>query len=256
MTYCLAIAAENGLVFASDSRTNAGIDMASTYSKMSSFGVPGRCQFTILTSGNLATSQAVIRRIKKDIKTAGVNLYTFNYMPEVAEYIGDISKEEQEKSADDSINVEAHFVLGGQIIDRNPSLFMVYPQGNYITTSSDTTFLQIGESKYGKPILDRILKEQVTVETAATCALVSMDSTMRSNLTVGPPVELTMYEADSLEAGRYCKFEEDSEYFRQLNRNWDRQIKEAFRKLPPVAWSSTWDSHTLHVEDSQTRLTE
>ena len=241
MTYCLAIAAANGLVFASDSRTNAGVDMASTYGKMASFGVPGQCQFTILTSGNLATSQAVIRRIKKEIKTEETNLLTFNYMPDVAEYIGEISKEEQEKSADEKINVESFFVVGGQIKGRNASIYLIYPQGNYITTSDDTTFLQIGESKYGKPILDRILQSDVSVETAATCALVSMDSTMRSNLTVGPPVELTVYETDSLEAGRYYKFEENSEYLRQLNTGWDQLIIEAFKKLPPVAWSGNWD---------------
>lgn len=241
MTYCLAIAAQSGLVFVSDSRTNAGVDMVSTYGKMNSFGIPGQCQFTILTSGNLATSQGVIRRIKKDIKTSETNLLAFSYMTEVAEYIGDISREEQEKSADTNVNVEAHFIIGGQIAGRRPSIYLVYPQGNYITTSDDTVFLQIGESKYGKPILDRILNSDVSIDTAAMCALVSMDSTMRSNLTVGPPVELTVYETDSLNVGRYHKFEEDSEYFRQLHKHWDKLLKDAFKKLPPVTWSGTWD---------------
>ena len=173
-------------------------------------------------------------------------------MTEVAEYVGDISRDEQEKSADADINVEANFLIGGQIKGRKPSVFLVYPQGNYITTSEDTTFLQIGESKYGKPILDRILNPEVSLETAAMCALVSMDSTMRSNLTVGPPVELMVYETDSLNKGRYYKFEEDSEYFRQLNKNWDKLLKEAFKKLPPVTWSSTWDAQ--EDEDSADAL--
>lgn len=242
MTYCLAIAADAGLVFVSDSRTNAGVDMVSTYSKMSAFGIPGERQFTLLTSGNLATSQAVIRRIKKDIKTADTHLLNLAHMTEVAEYVGDISKEEQEKSADPEINVACHFLVGGQILDHKPAVFLIYPQGNYISTSSDTTFLQIGESKYGKPILDRILHTEVSLETAAMCALVSMDSTMRSNLSVGPPIELCVYDAGSVEPGRYYKFEEDSEYLRQINRNWDKLLKEAFKKLPPVAWSSTWDN--------------
>ena len=118
---------------------------------------------------------------------------------------------------------------------------MVYPQGNYITTSHDTPYLQIGENKYGKPILDRIIQPNSTLETAAMCGLVSMDSTMRSNLSVGPPIEVTVYEAGSLLPGRYYRFEEDSEYLRELKRQWDKHLKEAFKKLPPVAWSSTWD---------------
>lgn len=242
MTYCLAIAAESGMVFVSDSRTNAGVDMVSTYSKMTSFGTEGDRQFTLLTSGNLATSQAVIRRIKKDIKTADTHLLNLAHMTEVAEYIGDISKEEQEKSADLKINVESHFIVGGQIQDHKPAVFLIYPQGNYISTSADTTFLQIGESKYGKPILDRILSTEVSLETATMCALVSMDSTMRSNLTVGPPIELTVYRAGTNLPGRYYRFDEDSEYLRQIHKNWDNLLKEAFKKLPPVAWSSTWDN--------------
>lgn len=241
MTYCLAIAAEGGLVFVSDSRTNAGVDMVSTYSKMTSFGIDGDRQLTLLTSGNLATSQAVVRRIKKDIKTAETHLLNLVHMTEVAEYIGDISKEEQDKSADESINVQAHFIVGGQIQDHKPAVFLIYPQGNYISTSADTTFLQIGETKYGKPILDRILHPEVSIETAATCALVSMDSTMRSNLTVGPPIELNIYRTGTNQPGRYYRFDEDSEYLRQLNKNWDKLLKEAFKKLPPIAWSNTWD---------------
>lgn len=242
MTYCLGIATEAGLVFVSDSRTNAGVDMVSTYSKMYGFGVPGERQFTLLTSGNLATSQAVMRRIKKDIKTgASTNLLKMKHMTDVAEYIGDVSREEQERSAQPGINVESYFIVGGQILDHRPTIFMVYPQGNYISTSNDTTYLQIGETKYGKPILDRILSPQVSLETAAMCAMVSMDSTMRSNLGVGPPVELSVYDAGSLQPGRYYRFDEDSEYLRQLKKSWDKLLKEAFKKLPPVAWSSTWD---------------
>ncbi|MDA0977312.1 MAG: peptidase [Proteobacteria bacterium] len=242
MTYCLGIATEAGLVFVSDSRTNAGVDMVSTYSKMYGFGVPGERQFTLLTSGNLATSQSVMRRIKKDIKTgASTNLLKMKHMTDVAEYIGDVSREEQERSAQPGINVESYFIVGGQILDHRPTIFMVYPQGNYISTSNDTTYLQIGETKYGKPILDRILSPQVSLETAAMCAMVSMDSTMRSNLGVGPPVELSVYDAGSLQPGRYYRFEEDSEYLRQLKKSWDKLLKEAFKKLPPVAWSSTWD---------------
>jgi putative proteasome-type protease len=241
MTYCLAIAADSGLVFVSDSRTNAGVDMVSTYSKMYGFGVPGERQFTILTSGNLATSQSVISRVKKDIKGDQANLLTVEHMSDAAEYIGELSREAQEKTASEKINVESFFIVGGQIRDQQPALYMVYPQGNFISTSADTTYLQIGETKYGKPILDRILSPDVSLETAAMCALVSMDSTMRSNLTVGPPIELSIYQADSLQPGRYYRFDEDSKYLRRLKRSWDQLLKDAFQNLPPVAWSATWD---------------
>lgn len=242
MTYCLAIAAKDGLVFVSDSRTNAGVDMISQYSKMYGFGIPGERQFTLMTSGNLATSQAVINRIKKDIKVkADNNLMTMEHMTDIAEYIGHLSREEQEKTASTGISVESYFIVGGQVIGHKPAIFLIYPQGNYISTSPGTLFLQIGESKYGKPILDRIIKPDVSSETAAMCALVSMDSTMRSNLTVGPPIELTILDKDSFQPGRYYRFEEDSEYLRQLKKSWDKLLRDAFKKLPPVAWSSTWD---------------
>jgi putative proteasome-type protease len=242
MTYCLAIALKAGVVFVSDSRTNAGVDNVSSYSKMYGFGVPGERQFILLCSGNLATTQGVVAQVKRDIKQGNtLNLLTMPHMSEAADYIGGISRVQQEKHNGGGANFEASFIIGGQISGHKPAAFMIYPQGNYITTSHDTTYLQIGESKYGKPILDRILRTTSSLETAAMCALVSMDSTMRSNLTVGPPIELTIYEADSLVAGRYYRFDEDSEYLRELKRNWDKLLKESFKKLPPVAWSSNWD---------------
>ena len=251
MTYCLAIATDSGLVFVSDSRTNAGVDMVSTYSKMYEFGIPGQKQFTVLTSGNLATSQSVINHIKKDIKkSSNHNILTMEHMTEVAEYLGEISTAEQEKT-DSSVNAQSYFLIGGQILDHKPAVYMVYPQGNYISTSADTTYLQIGESKYGKPILDRILTPDVSLETAAMCALVSMDSTIRSNLSVGPPIELSIYPRDSLASGKYYRFEEDSEYLRQLKRNWDQSLKDSFKKLPPVAWSATWDKETEVIGSSR-----
>jgi len=242
MTYCLAITTETGLVFVSDSRTSAGVDMINTYSKMYGFGIPNERQITLLCSGNLATSQSVISKIKKAIKQSnGPNLLTLEHMTEVAEYVGELGREQQDKSAAANVNVESYFIVGGQIRDQRPSIYLVYPQGNFISTSADTTFLQIGESKYGRPILDRILSPDVSLETAAMCGLVSMTSTMRSNLTVGPPIELLMYEAGSLVPGRYYRFEDDSEYLRRLKRAWETSLRDAFKKLPPVAWSATWD---------------
>ncbi len=242
MTYCLAISLNAGLIFVSDSRTNAGVDNVSTYSKMYKFGVDGERQFVILTAGNLATTQGVIAQIKRDMKQMlPMNLMTMQNITDAADYVGGISLQQQQKNTGGGINFEANFIVGGQVAGHKPAVCLVYPQGNHITTSSDTPFLQIGESKYGKPILDRILTPESSLETGALSALVSMDSTMRSNLTVGPPIEVMIYHTDSLVLNRYYRFEDGSEYLRQLKRSWDSNLKEAFNKLPPIAWSANWD---------------
>jgi putative proteasome-type protease len=246
MTYCVAVALKAGLVFVSDSRTNAGVDNVSTYSKMYGFGVPGERQFVVMSSGNLATTQAVISHIKRDIKQgAPENLLNVENISDAAEYIGNVSRTQQEKmgTGNGNANFEANFIIGGQIAGHKPACYMIYAQGNYITTSNDTPFLQIGEEKYGKPILDRIIKTSSSLDTATLCALVSMDSTMRSNLTVGPPIEVTIYEADSLQPGKYHRFTEDSEYLREMKKSWDKLLKAAFKQLPPVSWSDNWDSN-------------
>ena len=250
MTYCVAISLNAGLVFTSDSRTNAGVDNISTYSKMYKFGTDGERQFIILCSGNLATTQGVISQIKRDIKQhKSVNLANVAHMSDAADYLGDINKVQQEKSTgsgtNGGVNFEASFIIGGQIAGSKPSVYLVYPQGNHITTSKDTSYLQIGESKYGKPILDRILTPESSLETAALCALVSMDSTMRSNLTVGPPIEVMVYHTDSFILDRHYRFDDDSDYLRQLKRSWDSNLREAFNNLPPIAWSSNWDKKSV-----------
>ncbi len=244
MTYCVAVALDEGLVFTSDSRTNAGIDQVSTYSKMHRFGKDGDRQIVVLSAGNLATTQGVITALKKDIKNnAPINLFNITDLDEAADYLGEINVAQQKKHFDenDTVNHEASFIIGGQIGDKKPSIALVYPQGNHITSSSNTPFLQIGESKYGKPILDRILKHDTTLDTAALCALVSMDSTIKSNLTVGPPIEMLIYERDSLVTNRHYVFDENSEYLRDLTRTWDTRLKEAFRQMPPIVWSGVWD---------------
>ena len=172
---------------------------------------------------------------------AGRHLLNMPHLTDAADYLGDVSVAQQSKHTGGGANYEASFILGGQIVGQNPNAYLIYPQGNHITTSADTPFLQIGESKYGKPILDRILSLDSTLETAALCGLVSMDSTIRSNLTVGPPIEVLIYERDSFTADRYYRFEESSEYLRALSRSWDVKLKEAFSGLPPIAWSANWD---------------
>lgn len=239
MTYCLAIALDEGLVFTSDSRTHAGVDQVSTYSKMHTFGVDGERQFVLLSAGNLATTQSVIAQLDKDIKERfQESLLSVRDLTEAADYLGRISLNQQMKNTGGGVTYEASFILGGQIGSHKPMIMMIYPQGNYITTSQDTPFLQIGESKYGKPILDRILGPKTSLETAAVCALVSMDSTMRSNLTVGPPIEVLIYRQDSLRLDERLRLTEDSPYLRELKKSWDSLIKQAFRQLPPIAWAT------------------
>ena len=242
MTYCVAIRVDEGLCFVSDSRTNAGVDNVSTYSKMYVYDEPGHRELIVLSAGNLATTQGVIGRIKRDLKSdASPNFRTFQSIEEVADYVGTLSLEQQEKHTGGGKTFEASFIVGGQIKDQKHEAYLVYPQGNHITTSKDTPFLQIGESKYGKPILDRIITPEVSLETAALCGLVSMDSTMQSNLTVGPPIEVAMYQAGALKMERKYRFEESSEYLRQVKSAWDQRLKEAFSNMPPLAWSKAWD---------------
>ena len=244
MTYCVAVATDKGLIFTSDSRTNAGIDQISTYSKMHRFGVEGQRQLVLLSAGNLATTQGVVSQIRRDIKNAAEkNLLNIPDLDEAADYIGRLNVAQQDKhaTAGSSVNYEASFILGGQINQKRQAIFLIYPQGNHITTSPSTPFLQIGESKYGKPILDRILTTSTSLETAALCTLVSMDSTIRSNLTVGPPVELQIYELDSFTVERYQKFEENSQFLRDVCKVWDERLKDAFSQLPPLNWSLKWE---------------
>ncbi len=240
MTYCLGIALDKGLVFCSDSRTNAGVDQVSTYSKMHTFGRDGDRQFVLLTAGNLATSQAVVNQLRQDIRDdTRPNLMSLQHLSDAADYLGEVSIKRQAKRADaGSANFDPKVTLlfGGQIRDEPSQIFLIYPEGNYITASRDHPFLQIGESKYGKPILDRVIQPGTTLSDAAKCALVSMDSTMRSNLSVGPPIELWMYGRDSLVTGRHLRLLEDDPYLRQLARSWNQQLIEAFRSLPEIDW--------------------
>ncbi|MFT5321539.1 MAG: putative proteasome-type protease [Pseudohongiellaceae bacterium] len=242
MTYCCAISVDAGIVFCSDSRTNAGMDQVSTYSKMFTFELGPDRQFVVMAAGNLATTQATLAQMKKDIRQkTECNLATVTTIGEAADYIGEVSRAQQEKHNNTTSNFEASFIMGGQVGGSRHRVVMIYPQGNHITSSKDTPYLQIGESKYGKPILDRIIQLDTTLETAALCALVSMDSTMRSNLTVGPPIEMIVYPSDTYNLSNHHRFEEDDEYLRELKKSWDSRLKEAFHQLPPLAWAKNWN---------------
>jgi len=230
------------MAFCSDSLTHAGIDQVSTYSKMFRHGVAGERQFVILSAGNLATSQGVMAKLKADIRKGdGVTLNTVGSITEAADYLGDVSLEQQERRKTEGANFEASFILGGQVKGRKHRVILVYPEGNHITTSQDTPYLQIGESKYGKPILDRILQPSLDLATAAQCLLISMDSTMKSNRGVGPPIEILLYQRDSLLLDRHHRFEPDSDFLRDLRQGWDKALKTAFRRMPPLSWAANWD---------------
>jgi putative proteasome-type protease len=242
MTYCLAAQVKTGLVFTSDSRTNAGIDQVSTYSKMHTFGREGDRQFVLLSAGNLATTQGVVARLQRDIREGWENnLFSMGDMHVAADYIGAVSRDQQTRSTGGGNAFEASFILGGQIGNEPPAILQIYPEGNHITASRDTPYLQIGESKYGKPILDRIINTETSLEQAALCALVSMDSTMRSNVTVGPPIDLLIYHADSLRPGEHVRLNHDSPYLRELKKSWESGLTEAFRKLPPLNMAKAGD---------------
>ena len=249
MSYCFAIAVNDGMVFCSDSRTTDGVDRISTYGKMFRFGNDGQRQFVILAAGNLATAQATIARVKLDIQdNAKQNLMNLATVQQAADYLGDLSLAEQQRHGD-AEGMKASFIIGGQIAGTEHEVALVYPQGNHITTSPDTLFLQIGESKYGKPILDRMLTPDTSLETSALCSLVSMDSTMRSNLTVGPPVELLAYRTNSLVLDGYQKFDADSRFLREVGRAWDQRLKEAFHLMPPLTWG---DEDSNQIADQTT----
>ena len=237
MTYCVAISVSSGIVFCSDSRTNAGVDMASVYSKMFQFDLGDERQFVVLSAGNLATSQATMHQMKKDIRqNAALSLNTVLSLSEAADYLGGVGRAQLEKHETSGPTFQASFLIGGQVAGSDHGVALVYPAGNHIRSSVGTPYLQIGESKYGKPILDRIINQDTSLETAALCALVSMDSTMQSNLAVGPPIEVMLYTANSFLLQPYHRFEEDNEFLRDLKKAWDNRLKGAFSQLPQLSW--------------------
>lgn len=229
-------------MFCSDSRTNAGADMLFAHSKMHVFNPGPNRMFVILTAGNLATTQSIISRIEQDLEDqeAKVSLLTCNRMVEAARYVSLVSREEQahasESTAAAGVDTSATMLLGGQILGGPPSIFMMYSAGNFITDSDETPFLQIGESKYGKPILDRIVTRQTSLEDAARCAIVSMDSTIKSNATVGPPIEVLVYERDTYESNHYIRLDEEDAYLREIRQSWNESLKLAFAELPKFEW--------------------
>ena len=220
----------------SDSRTSAGVDNISVYSKMWRFGEPGIRQFVVCSAGNLATTQAVIATLERDIKsTAAVSLLTVADMHEAAEYIGKISVEAQQKAGGGHV-FETTLLLAGEVFGSKSGLYLIYPQGNFISSSAQVPYLQIGETKYGKPILENVIEEQMSTDRAVLCGLISMDATIRSNLTVGPPIEIYVLESGSLQPGRYMSLGEDNDYMSNLRQVWIGLMEEALDRIDPLVW--------------------
>ena len=239
MTYCVGLSLEQGLVFASDSRTNAGVDYVTTYSKMHLFTPADDRLFVILSAGNLATTQEVINHIQRDIDypTGEPNLSNVKYLFEAAEYVGKISQQVQQEHSQafskSGVSGATTLLIGGQIAGQPHGLIMIYPQGNYISSAPQTPYLQIGESKYGKPALDRIADTNLLLDEGARLALVSLDATTRSNITVGPPFEVATYQKDSLALSCRCSFDASDPYLINLRESWNSGINAVFHGLPP-----------------------
>ena len=239
MTYCIGIKTENGLVFASDSRTNAGLDNVNIYSKMLTHDVGDRT-IVIVTSGNLGTSQAVYNSIKKDLKseTGIMNLNTCSDFEQIASYIGSLNIEHSSPQGinTDSVLLGSTFIVGGQIKDQPPELYLVYPQGNYIRPADSKPYLVIGEVKYGKPILDRVITPKVSIGDASRCALISMDSTLKSDLTVGPPIDFAVIKKDEIKiASLKCLNMNDPEFSKVCNQ-WSQGIFKIFDSFQRFDW--------------------
>lgn len=236
MTYCCALRLKEGLVFISDTRTNAGVDHISVFRKLYIFGKKGERFFTIQTSGNLATTQAVIGHLKNQLTLKQEpNLYSVNTMFEVAELVGQTLRKVINDVTTDTLeqsNYYCSLLVGGQIGDEPLQLYNVYPQGNFISATKDTPFFQIGESKYGKPILDRALSYDMPIDEALRCALISFDSTLRSNVSVGMPLDVLVYKKDSLEVPEGKRINESDQYFQEISRQWSETLKKGLQELP------------------------
>ncbi len=241
MTYCLGILTCYGLVMAADSRTNAGVDYISTYRKLFDFSVSGERVLLLASSGNLSVTQAVITGMERDIELAvEPNLHTLSDLYAISRYVGGKIRRIQEQDRPwlekDGIDFSCSLLLGGQIQNQQPGLFLIYSQGNCIHATAETPFLQIGETKYGKPILDRTLTYTSSLDQAAKCALLSLDSTMKSNISVGPPLDLVMYVAGSLTVQHRLRLHTRNPYLVKIRQGWEESLRQAFQEMPDIEW--------------------
>ena len=238
MTYCIGVLLDEGMIFASDSRTNAGMDSVAKFCKMTVFERPGDRVIVLLSSGNLAGTQAVISILTQRCADgdAPTNLFGARTMFDVLVLVTDAMRDIENRDADYLEAFNASFIVGGQIAGEPMRLFRTYAEGNFIEAGTDTNLFQTGETKYGKPILDRVLTQRTPLAEATKCVLVSFDSTMRSNLSVGMPIDLVCYQRDSLEVKFRRRFDTGDPYFTALSHDWSEGTRQVFRELPELSW--------------------
>ena len=250
MTYCVAIKLNAGLVFLSDSRTNAGLDHISTFRKMIVYEKPEDRFMVLLSAGNLSISQSIreilqIEQLKDHEGGEPITIWNAKSMFDAARVLGSAIRRVYDRDAEALKNADVDFnvslVFGGQIKGEGMRLFQMYSAGNFIEATSETPYFQVGESKYGKPVLDRVITPVTPLAEAAKCALVSMDSTMKSNLSVGMPLDLVVYEANSFKSDKIVSIDSDNPYYMMMHKNWGMKLREVFDSIEDPVWD---DAHT------------
>lgn len=242
MTYCVGMVLDAGMVFASDSRTNAGVDQVSSFRKMKIFERDGDRVLVILSSGNLSITQGAINLLENQSwrTDGGPTIWTALSLFEVATMLGDCLRQVRQRDvaflSQSNVDASATFILGGQVQSERQRLFLIYSEGNFIEATNETPFFQIGETKYGRPIIDRVVKPTTNLVETAKCVLVSFDSTMRSNISVGLPIDLLIYRNGSLRADMQRRILEDDSYFNMIHRQWGEGLHSLFAKLPDPNW--------------------
>jgi putative proteasome-type protease len=241
VTYCVGLLLDAGLVFLADSRTSAGVDQVSTFRKVTVFQRRKERVIVLMSSGNLAISQSVVSLMHEHRESgAAVTIDTVPNMFEAARYVGDVLREVHRRDAaalqEHGVEFNVSFILGGQIGHEPPRLFSLYTAGNFIEATADTPYLQIGESKYGKPIIDRVITRSTSLAQAAKCALISMDSTIKSNISVGLPLDLICVKRDTLQVHSHVNIDTDHEYFKLIRTRWGESLRHAFHAMPDPEW--------------------
>lgn len=248
MTYCVAMRLNAGLVFLSDSRTNAGVDHVGTFRKMSVFENPGDRMMVLMTAGNLSISQSIRQTVSEYLSPDGTSIWTAGSMYEAAQIVGDAIRLVFQRDAKAlekfGIDFNVSMIFGGQIKGERCRLFQMYAAGNFIESHDENPYFQIGEAKYGKPIIDRVVTPSTPLDEAAKCALISMDSTLRSNISVGFPLDLLVYEKDSLAVGRFTTVDEKNQYFQMIRSTWGKQLKSVFEGIADPVWNAATDTTT------------
>lgn len=239
MTYCIAMNLREGMLFASDSRTNAGVDHIATFRKMHIFETPGERRIVMVCAGNLATTQSVVSRLRQGVLHEDRHILSLPTLYDVAELVGRtvrevIARDSGPQAQGGAVDYSANFLVGGQIRGEEPRLFQVYPQGNFIESTTDTPYLQIGESKYGKPIIDRIVHYDTALNQAVKCALISFDSTIRSNLSVGLPLDIILHLRDDFAHSEPYRLDEEHPYLKKLRTGWSQGVRQLFKRLPEI----------------------